>query len=155
MNAAATNLQYKTDNKLIKTNANIIKFPKNKNKGGRPSPYTEELAEEICIAIMDSDKGIARLCKEHKHWPSKKTIFNWLKKNEEFKRKYEVAKAFQVEELMDELLVIPNGFLRHIYDENGNKRISRDDIELLRIRIDIFKWKIAGLIPRKHRYLYE
>lgn len=62
---AATNLQYETDNKLIKTNAKIIKFPK--NKSGRPSPYTEELAEEICIAIVNSDKGIGRLCKEHKH----------------------------------------------------------------------------------------
>lgn len=33
---------------------------------------------------MDGDKGIARLCRERKHWPSKKTIFNWIKKHDEF-----------------------------------------------------------------------
>lgn len=146
-----TNLQYETDNKLIKTNAKIIKFPKNKNKGGRPSPYTEELAEEICIAIMNSDKGIGRLCKEHKHWPSKKTIFNWLKKNKEFKRQYEIAKQIQVHDLMDELLEIPEK-TAVLADHNRTHPIDEDLIKLMRVKMDKLKWKTVHLMPRKYKY---
>ena len=70
-------------------------------KGGRPPLYTNELADEICIAILNGDKGIERLCKEHKDWPSKKTIFNWLNKNKDFQRKYELAKQIQIDFLID------------------------------------------------------
>lgn len=97
----------------------------NKSKGGRPSLYTSKLADEICIAIVDSDKGIARLCKEHKHWPSKKTIFNWLNKNKDFQRKYQFAKQIQLDFLMDELLDLP-------------------------VMLDFLKWKIVHLQTRKY-----
>lgn len=77
-------------------------------KCGRPPLYTNELAEEICIAILNGDKGIARLCKEHKHWPSKKTIFNWLNKNKDFQRNYVFAKQMQIDFLMDKLVLPDN-----------------------------------------------
>lgn len=94
-----------------------------KNKGGRHSLYTSKLADEICIAILNGDKGIEKLCKEHKHWPSKKTIFNWLNKNKEFQRKYEIAKQIQIDFLMNRF-VLP----------------------------DAIKWKIVHLQPRKLRF---
>lgn len=103
------------------SSAEIHKFPQNKNKGGRPSRYTAELADEICIAILEGDKGIARLCKENKHWPSKKTIFNWLKKNKEFQGKYKMAKEIQIDFLLDEFLELEQ---------------------------DALKWKIVHLQPR-------
>jgi len=117
-----------------KANAKIFKFPKNKNKGGRPSPYTDELAEEICIAIMDSDKNIRRLFKEHKHWASKKTIFNWLKKNEEFKRQYTIAKQIQIHDLMDELLQLPEK-TAGLSGRNRRRPLDEDSIYLIRLEM--------------------
>jgi hypothetical protein len=101
------------------------KFPQDKNKynGGRPSLYTPKLADEICMAILNGDKGIERLCKEHPHWPSKKTIFNWLNKNKDFQRKYGSAKQIQIDFLIDKL-VLP----------------------------DSLKWKIIHLATRKYSY---
>jgi hypothetical protein len=83
----------------------FTRLHQNKNKSGRPSLYTNELADEICIAILNGDKGIARLCKEHKHWPSKKTIFNWLNNNKDFQKKYGFAKQIQIDFLMDHLVL--------------------------------------------------
>ncbi|MGC1181375.1 hypothetical protein [Legionella sp.] len=151
MNATVANLKYKTDNKPTKTTAKIIKFPQTKNKGGRPSPYTNELADEICIAIMDSDKGIGRLCKEHKHWPSKKTIFNWLKKNEEFKRQYAIAKQIQIHDLMDELLQLPEK-TAGLSGRNRRRPLDEDSIYLIRLEMDEIKWKMVHLMPKKHHY---
>ena len=149
MNATVANLKYKTDNKPTKTTAKIIKFPQTKNKGGRPSPYTNELADEICIAIMDSDKGIDRLCKEHKHWPSKKTIFNWLRKNEDFQRRYKLAKELQIEDLMDEILDISDN-LDAFAKRYRRRPINEHLIYLARIKIDEMKWKVAHLMPRTY-----
>jgi hypothetical protein len=149
MNATAIKFQPVMGSMPEKANAKIFKFPKNKNKGGHPSPYTDELAEEICIAIMDSDKGIGRLCKEHKHWPSKKTIFNWLRKNEDFQRRYKLAKELQIEDLMDELLHRPFKWLFYI-DKRGNRRTHPISIEMYRLELDILKWKIAHLMPRTY-----
>ena len=148
MNNMAIKHQPVTDNIPSKTSAKIIKFPK-KNKGGRPSRYTDELADEICAAIMDGDKGIARLCKERKHWPSKKTIFNWIKKHGEFKKRYKLAKEFQIECLMDEVLHRPFKWLFYI-DKHGNRRIDPLSIEMYRFELDILKWKIAHLMPRTY-----
>lgn len=151
MNVKVINLQYKVEIKPEEFNAIIIKFPQKKNKNGRPSLYTTELINEICFAIMNSDKGIERLCKEHHHWPSKKTIFNWLKKNEDFKRLYEVAKEIQIEGLMDELLELPSEI--YIYtDKLGNRRVHPLSIELMRVKMDKLKWKTVHLIPRKYKY---
>ena len=149
MNATATNLQHKTDSKLIKTNASIIKFPQKKNKGGRPSKYTDELASEICIAIMNSDKGIVRLRKEYPHWPNKATIFKWLNTNKEFQEQYKRAKQVQIHNLLDELLGLPEKIYTYI-DKLGNLRVHPITIELMQLKIDDIKWKTVHLMTRKY-----
>lgn len=150
MSAVAIELQCNAEIILEKSSAAIIKFPQSKNKGGRPSRYTAELADEICVAILNSDKGIKRLCKENKHWPSKKTIFNWLKKNKEFQRQYKVAKEIQIDFLMDELLDFSVN--EYIYiDEQGNKRIHPITLELYKLGQDVLKWKIVHLQLRKYQ----
>jgi hypothetical protein len=149
MNDMAIKYQPVIDGKPVKTSAKIIQFPQNKNKGGRPSRYTNELAEEICAAVMGSDKGIERLCKDNESWPSKKTIFNWLNKHDDFQRRYKLAKEFQIECLMDELLHRPFKWLFYI-DKCGNRRIQPVSIEMYRLESDILKWKIAHLMPRTY-----
>lgn len=120
MNAASTKIEY-----VEKPSSNAYTLIKNKSKGGRPSKYTTELADEICIAILNSDKGIGKLCKENKHWPTKKTIFNWLNKNKDFRDRYISAKQIQIDFLIDELLGYP-------------------------VMLDPLKWKISHLVARKH-----
>ncbi len=120
MNTAGVKIEY-----TEKQNTCNFSLLKNKSKGGRPSKYTTELADEICISILNGDKGIGKLCKENKHWPTKKTIFNWLNKNKDFQERYISAKQIQIDFLIDELLGYP-------------------------VILDPLKWKISHLVARKH-----
>ena len=86
-----------------------------------------------------------------KHWPSKKTIFNWLKKNEEFKRQYAIAKQIQIHDLMDELLQLPEK-TAGLFGRNRRRPLDEDSIYLIRLEMDEIKWKMVHLMPKKHHY---
>ena len=102
-------------------------------KGGRPTIYTPELAEEICSTIGRSSKGIKRLCEAHTHWPSSFTIFKWLRDNEEFSHQYVHTKMIQVSVLMDEII--------NIADEAKNVRKAS-------LAINVRKWIACKLMPK-------
>jgi hypothetical protein len=122
-------------------------------KTGRPTDYTEELGEEICIAIATSSKGIKSLCKIYSHWPSPKTVFEWRLKNKQFSDRYIKAKHHQVEVIVDELLEIADDTSRDTIvktDDAGNEKLvcNTEWINRSRIRIDTRKWLAAKLCPR-------
>lgn len=104
-----------------------------KSRNGRPTDFTPELAEEICIAIACSSKGVKRLCEEHKHWPSFFTIFNWIRTSEEFSQQYARAKMAQITVIVDEMLDII---------------VEADDINKVRLEIDARKWLACKLVPK-------
>lgn len=152
MNASSIRLNHAvpsvTATDLENAPAEIIKFPK-KKKGGRPSKYTAELANEICQVIMTSDKGIGALCKEQKHWPNRTTIIKWINKNENFKRQFEIAKKIQIINLIEQVQDILHN-LDNLARRQKNRPSDEDLIYLARMQIDEIKWKVAHLMPRKY-----
>lgn len=118
------------------------------------SLFTPELEEEICIAIMSSDKGIGLLCKEYPDWPNKSTIFRWIKQNEEFRKQYELAKKIQFFELVDEVYDLPNQVWFH-KDELGRVRVDPDSIDFIQFCSDELKRQIVRFTPRKYKYDHE
>ena len=73
-----------------------------------------------------------------------------LKKNEGFKRLYELAKQIQVYDLMDEILDISDN-LDAFAKRYRRRPINEDLIYLVRIKIDEIKWKTIHLMPRKYK----
>ncbi len=71
--------------------------------------------------------------------PSERAIFNWLLKNDEFKKLYDQAKQLQAEIRADEILEIVD-----------NCPLDRDEIQRARLRVDAVKWIASRLLP--HRY---
>ena len=53
-----------------------------KNKGGRPTDYTQELADDICSQLADG-LSMRTVCKPDS-MPNKATVFKWLRTKEEF-----------------------------------------------------------------------
>jgi hypothetical protein len=120
---------------------------------GRPSDYTDELANEICKAIATSSKGLKNLCAENPHWPHRDTILEWRFKNKAFSDLYMQAKVNQVEALVDECL--------DIADDTDNDTITKTTksgeeyeacnsewLNRSRLRIDTRKWLAAKLAPK-------
>lgn len=116
---------------------------------GRPTKYTNILAEEICTAIASSSKGIKVLCQEHPNWPNKDTIFTWLKDNKDFSDRYARAKQAQIECVVDELLDIADDVSNdQLIDSEGQPHFNSQAVQRARLRIDTRKWLACKLVPK-------
>ncbi len=124
-----------------------------KNKGGRPTDYSIELAQEICDAVASSSKGIKALCKENPHFPDRSNVFVWLRKHPEFQDLYARAKRDQIEVLIDDII--------EISDDSSNDTLTREDkygesyevcnnewVNRSRLRVDTRKWLASKLVPK-------
>lgn len=70
--------------------------------GGRPTTYTDEIADEICNRLI-AGESLNKIC-FNEHIPSKATVYNWLDnpKRKEFLDKYSRARERQAENFVDE-----------------------------------------------------
>lgn len=69
-------------------------------KAGRPSDYTEELADRICEEISNSDVSLRQICRRA-GMPNDRTVRRWLVEHEEFARKYARARESQADVIFE------------------------------------------------------
>lgn len=100
---------------------------------GRPSDFTEEIANAICerIAVGESLRAI---CSDEAA-PDKATVFRWLASNSDFRDQYTHAREMQAETYADEMVEIAD---------------EAKDANLARLQIDARKWKASKLAPKKY-----
>ncbi len=120
---------------------------------GRPTIYTDEIAQEICKVVSCSSKGLKPLCKENDHWPCEWTIRLWIRTKDQFSRMYAQAKLDQADLLAEEIIEIAdNTSMDTIFkeDEDGYQKevCNHEWINRSRLRVDTRKWLAAKLAPR-------
>ena len=121
----------------------------NKNKIGRPTDYTNEIADLICERLSNGE-SLRSIC-SLENMPNKSTVFKWLNIHEEFNDQYARAREEQAETLADEIIAIADDGLNDSYvDENGNKRTDQDVIARSRLRVEARKWVASKLKPKKY-----
>jgi len=123
-------------------------------KRGRPSQYTDELANDICSQIATTHKGLKTLCDENSSWPEPRTIYRWLLENDNFCHNYARAKEDQTRVLEDEILQIAdNTQIGEIVTLKGDGKdeIRRADmIDHRKLQIEARKWLMGKLKPAKY-----
>ena len=120
-----------------------------KPKKGRPTKYSQKLADEICESIASTPRGIKKLCEENPQWPNKDTIFTWRKNNAAFSDQYAIAEQLQIECVVDELLDIADDSSKdHIIDTEGQINFNSQAVQRARLRIDTRKWLACKLVPK-------
>ena len=122
------------------------KKPEDCKRAGRPSLYTEELAEEICNAIASSKDGLEHLCAANPHWPERANIFIWMRKYPGFRDKYVNAKEQQAEVQVDYMLELANEPHKYVDADTGSTRV---DVPMLRVKMDAIKWQASKLAPKR------
>jgi hypothetical protein len=107
------------------------------NALGRPSIYTDELAQDICdrISCGQTLTSIAKL----EGYPSLPTVFRWLAEKEDFRDKYTRARQDQADYSADYLVDIGQEIIA------GN--LAAD---AARVLVDIHKWTAARRAPKKY-----
>lgn len=116
---------------------------------GRPSKYTQELADEICNAIASSDVGIRQLCSQNPHWPAKENIRKWVNSKPDFRVQYINAKAAQIDWLVERAMEVATNSTNDTYtDDDGNEKCNTEWVNRCRLHVDTVKWLSSKLAPK-------
>ena len=102
--------------------------------GGRPSTYTEEMANRICDKLTEGI-SLRKLCMQD-DFPTASTVYVWLDRNPEFAERYARAREAATEDMLEEIFEIAD-----------NPEI---DVQDKRVRIDTRKWAMGKLKPKKY-----
>ena len=107
-----------------------------KNKGGRPSDYTPELAERICNLLMEG-QSLRSICKGD-DFPHIATVLAWLHRHEEFHEQYVRAREIQAEVMAEDILMLADGST----EEAGS-------VAKARLQVDARKWYASKVATRR------
>lgn len=114
---------------------------------GRPSEFTQQVADAICERIADGE-SLRAICLDD-DMPGKATVFRWLAADKAFQDQYARARETQADTLFDEILSISDDGTNDSYkDEDGNPRTDHDVIARSRLRVDARKWMAGKLRPK-------
>jgi len=118
---------------------------------GRPSDYTTELGEEICLLMAEgmSALKISKIA----GMPSYRSIMRWLNKHEDFRHNYMRAREARADFLAEEALEIIDDKSQDILDipEGGDTRLITNSAAVQRAKLQFEgrKWAAAQMAPKK------
>jgi len=122
-----------------KLRAEVLESAMGTAKVGRPTKYTQEMADYIIKRVASSKAGLHVLCKVDPKMPCQDTINEWRWLYPEFSSRYLLAKQHQshlmaeyCEELSDEKTTY--------VDIAGQEKVDPGYIQHQRLRIDTRKW---------------
>ncbi|EEV3164189.1 TPA: ubiquitin carboxyl-hydrolase [Escherichia coli] len=108
-----------------------------KKKGGRPSDYMPEVANDIC-ALLSSGESLRKVC-ERPGMPSKTSVFRWLAEHQEFRDQYAKATETRADSIFEEIFEIADDVIP-----------DAAEVAKARLRVDTRKWALARMNPRKY-----
>lgn len=117
-----------------------------KAKTGRPSKNTDTLTEEICGRLA-SGEPMSKITRDA-HMPDMSTVYKWLRKDNEFRQMYEVARQDGAHTYASEISEIVDTEPNKVYDEAGNMKYDPASIAHSRLRMDARKWLAAKYLPK-------
>lgn len=126
---------------------------KDQPKRGRPSDYSAEIADTICDRLAGGE-SLRAICADAE-MPDRATVSRWLARYEEFRDLYGFARECQADRLVDEILEIARDssgdWIEKVQPDGkvvlvvNHKNIARS-----RLRINILKWIVDRMAPRKY-----
>src|ERR1700675_2027286 len=101
---------------------------------GRPSSYSEEIANVICDLLMDG-MSMRQIC-EFPEMPARQTIDGWMDRYPDFRAKCERAREWQAD-LMDERILAEA------------ESCTADNAQAAKVRISAYQWRASKLASKK------
>jgi len=120
---------------------------------GRPSDFTQELADEICAQLADG-VSLRTVCKADA-MPNAATVFRWLRTNKAFCEQYTRAKEESADALSEEMLDIADDatndwMARQVAENVTSYQLNGEHVQRSRLRIETRKWLASKLKPKKY-----
>lgn len=115
------------------------------NLGGRPTIYSQELADEMCSQLSEG-KSLRKVC-EAADMPAKSTVFSWLRTNTEFLDQYTRAKEEAADSLIDEIIELSDEASTVI---KGDDKSDSARVQAKHLQIEARKWLASKLKPKRY-----
>lgn len=115
---------------------------------GRPTIYSEKLAQRICDLVSTHDLGLPKLCRQYPDLPEPQTINAWRREKPEFSSKYAQAKMEQSELMAESITDIADDLAECVYHEHGTPKVDSGMVAMARLKIDTRKWLASKLAPK-------
>ena len=118
---------------------------------GRPSSFTQEVADEICERMADGE-SLRAICASD-NMPRRSTVFRWLAADEAFRDQYAHACELRTDELFDQMLEIadtPQLGTKSVSKASGIEITEADMIEHRRLQVEARKWALGKMAPKKY-----
>lgn len=100
---------------------------------GRPSIYSDELAETICHRIIEGE-SLRSICRDP-NMPGTTTIMRWLKNKEDFRAQYAWACEARTDADATEIVEIAD-------------KATPEDVNVRRLQVDARKWTASKMLPK-------
>jgi hypothetical protein len=126
---------------------------------GRPSDYSEAVADAICERLADGE-SLRAICADEA-MPHRATVFRWLEAHPAFRDQYARAREEQAEALADEIVGIADEECTMVRgskhpnakaDDDGDLEVAFDATAVARnrLRVEARKWVASKLKPKKY-----
>lgn len=115
---------------------------------GRPSEFTQEVADAICAELAEG-KSLRSVCKAEE-MPCIRTVFTWMRTYPEFLQQYARAKEESADALADEILDIADDSARDFVSGENGPVFNSEHVQRSRLRVDTRKWIASKLKPKKY-----
>jgi hypothetical protein len=126
-----------------------------KNKGGRPTIFTQELADRICDEIMKSEKGIFALSESLDWFPAPSSIYLWLDQYPKFSECYTRSKQAQSDRMAESCLVIADDSSGDTIETSKGVVENREFTSRSKLRVETRMWLMERLSPKKYGKLSQ
>lgn len=124
-------------------------------KQGRPSAFSQEVADAICEGLADA-RSLRSICLDE-GMPSQTTVFRWLADDRysDFREQYARAREAQADAIFDEILDIAddgtNDWVeKERQDGSTHTVLDAEHVQRSKLRIDARKWMAGKLAPKKY-----
>lgn len=121
---------------------------------GRPSKFTQDIADAICSRIAEGE-SLRAICTDA-GLPSARTVHVWLDDKEGFLQQYVRAREAQADFYAEEILDIADYDERdwsELKDDSGRVtgiKVDGEAIQRSKLRVDTRKWLMSKLSPKKY-----
>lgn len=110
---------------------------KQKRPIGRPTKYSQEMADKIC-GLISNGMSLRAICNVN-GMPARGTVYQWLNENLEFQDQYTRARVEQADYFAEEIVEIADSV------EADSAAVAK-----ARLQVDARKWAASKLAPKKY-----
>jgi hypothetical protein len=150
--AEAAKIEAEFDLKMIEMAAEtqrkqleLLNAPK---KRGRPSKWTQEIEDEICMRLSQGEP-LRAICRTE-GFPEWVTVYSWMETRDGFSERVALARENGVEAIAQDTLAMIDAEPRYVEDSKGGTRIDPGYVQWMKLRTEQRMKLLACWSPNRY-----